>query len=673
MLTPIERVLFLLAALISLGLTALAARRIVRTIGRGQGRPKLDQLGRRLFSTIVNFVSFAPTFRVRRWTSVFHALVGWGFTFYLLVDLVDVTEAFLPGYVFLGGQVAGNLFRVGADVLSLGVLVGMAYLIVRRFLLRPDSLAVRSTTLLHPKARQGIRRDSAIVAGFIVLHVGSRFVGRSFALARDGADPWEPFATLLAGAWAGWTEAALVAALHVCFWIALGLILAFLPYFLYSKHLHLFFAPINFLLKPRRTSMGALDTLEFDDPSIEQFGAARLEHLSWTALVDAYACIMCNRCQDACPAYVTGKVLSPAALEINKRYFLNQEGGRLAAGEPSSQTLIDFAITPEAIWACTACGACIEVCPVGNEPMRDILEIRRHLVLTESAFPEQLQAAYRGMERSVNPWGLGPEKRLEWAAGLEVPLVAQMPDAEILWWVGCAPATDARAQKTARSLAQVLKTAGVRFAVLGPEERCTGDSARRSGNEYLFHELARANVETLNRVGPRRIVTTCPHCLHTLKNEYPAYGGRYEVIHHTQLLQELMTQGRLVLDGGAQAELMTFHDPCYLGRQNAIVDAPRQTLAMSGITLAEMADSRTGSFCCGAGGGQMWKEEEHGDERVNQRRLRQAQATGAKVLAVGCPFCLIMLGDAARQAGDTIAVRDVVEVVAEHLAPPSSA
>jgi len=661
MLTPVERVLFVLAAILSLSLTALAARRIVRTIGRGQGRPELDQLGRRLFTAIAKFVSFAPTFSVRRWTSVFHALVGWGFTFYLLVDLVDVTEA------FLGGEPVGNLFRLAADVLSVGVLVGMAYLIVRRFLVRPDSLTVRSTTLLHPKASRGIRRDSAIVAGFIVLHVGARFVGSSFVLASEGGNVWMPFASALSRAWAGWSEAALVAAIHVCFWVALGLILAFLPYFLYSKHLHLFFAPINFLLKPKRTSMGALDNLNFDDPSIEQFGAARLEHLSWTALVDAYACIMCNRCQDACPAYATGKVLSPAALEINKRYFLNQEGARLAAGETSSQTLLEFAITPEAVWACTACGACIEVCPVGNEPMRDILEIRRHLVLTESAFPEQLQAAYRGMERSVNPWGLGPEKRLEWAAGLDVPLVAQAPDAEVLWWVGCAPATDARAQKTARALAEVLKAAGVRFAVLGPQERCTGDSARRSGNEYLFNELAQANVETLNRVAPRRIVTTCPHCLHTLKNEYPAFGGHYEVIHHTQLLQELMTQGRLSLDGATKSELLTFHDPCYLGRQNGVIDAPRQALAGSGATVAEMADSRTQSFCCGAGGGQMWKEEEHGEERVNQRRLRQAEATGAKVLAVGCPFCLIMLGDAARQEGDSIAVRDVVEIVADRL------
>jgi Fe-S oxidoreductase len=669
MLTSVERVLFVLAALLSLTLTAIAVRRIVRTIGRGQGKPELGQFGRRVAEALIAFVTFLPTFRVRRWTSVFHAMVGWGFTFYLLVNLVDVTEAFLPGYVFLEGVRLGDLFRLGADVFSLFVLVGMTYLIGRRFVVRPSSLAVRESTLLHPKARFGIRRDSAIVAGFIVLHVGARFVGQSFLLALEGPDPWQPFASTLAGVWSGWSEAALEAALHVCFWFALGLILAFLPYFLYSKHLHLFFAPINFLLKPRRTSMGALDRLNFDDPSIEQFGASRLEHLSWTGLVDAYACIMCNRCQDACPAYATGKVLSPAALEINKRYFLNQEGGRLAAGAASSQSLLEFAITPEAVWACTACGACIDVCPVGNEPMRDILEIRRHLVLTESAFPEQLQAAFRGMERTSNPWSIGPEKRMEWAAGLDVPLAAQTPDAEILWWVGCAPATDARAQKTARALAQVLHAAGVRFAVLGSEERCSGDSARRSGNEYLFHELAQANVETLNRVAPRRIVTTCPHCLHTLKNEYPAFGGHYRVIHHTELLQELLVQGRLKLQEGAPSELFTFHDPCYLGRQNGVVEAPRQALGMAGATLAEMADHGRRSLCCGAGGGQMWKEEEHGDLRVNQLRLQQARATGAKVVAVGCPFCLIMLGDAAREQADALDVRDVVEVVADRLGP----
>lgn len=669
MLTLPEKILFLLAALLSLYLTVLATWRLIRTIGRGQGRPDWKALPGRVVGVVLKTVSFAPTFRTRFVTSLFHAFVGWGFTYYLLVNVGDVLRGYVPGFQLFGADSLGNLYRLGADVLSGGVLLGMAYLIVRRFLVRPAALATRATTLLHPKARAGIRRDSAIVAAFIVLHVGGRFVGETFALALEGRDPWQPLASAVARLWSAWPPDSLVIAAHVAWWFALGLILAFLPYFLYSKHLHLFFAPINFLLQPRRRSIGELERLNFDDPSIEQFGASRLEQLSWTSLVDAYACIMCNRCQEACPAYATGKVLSPAALEINKRYFLNQEGGRLARGEASSQSLLEFAIPAEAVWACTACGACIDVCPVGNEPMRDILDIRRHLVLTESVFPDQLQAAFRGMERTSNVWNIGPEKRMEWAAGLEVPTVASTKDFEILWWVGCAPATDARAQKTARAFAAVLKAAGVRYAVLGSEERCTGDSARRAGNEYLFHELATANVETLKRIGASRIVTTCPHCLHTLKNEYPAYGGSFNVLHHSQLIQELTQAGRLRLDGPAEAALTTYHDPCYLGRQNGVFDAPRASLAAAGVHLAEMPRSRADSFCCGAGGAQMWKEEAQGTERIGANRVREAVATGAKVLAVGCPFCMIMLGDQARQAGLPMEVRDLAEVVADRLPP----
>ena len=291
--------------------------------------------------------------------------------------------------------------------------------------------------------------------------------------------------------------------------------------------------------------MGELDKINFEDESITQFGVSKLEHLSRPQLMDAYACIMCNRCQDVCPANHTGKVLSPSALEINKRYQINQEGKALAAGAESSTPLIEFAISPEAVWACTSCGACIEVCPVGNEPMRDILDIRRSLVLMDNQFPTQLQQAFKGMERTGNPWNIAPESRLDWAKGFNVPTIEQNPEPDILWWVGCAPATDARAQKTAQAFAKVLNAAGVNFAVLGKMERCTGDSARRAGNEALFFELATGNVEMLNEVAPKRIVTTCPHCLHTLKNEYPAFGGNYEVIHHTQLIDELYKDGKL--------------------------------------------------------------------------------------------------------------------------------
>ncbi len=667
MLTLPEKLLFLLAILITAVLTYRAIRRLAGIIARGQGEPDWKAIPGQLLVALGKTATFAPVFRARFLTSLLHGLVAWGFIYYLLVNLGDVLEGFISDFDFLGAGPLGDIYHLGGDTLSVGVLIGMLGLLVRRYLLNPPSLQTRETTMLHGKARRGIRRDSVIVGAFILVHVGSRFLGESFEIASQRPEAWMPFATMVSTLWSRWPSAGLELATHAAWWLALGTILAFMPYFPYSKHIHLFFAPLNFLLQPDRPSIGALEPLDFEDESIEQFGAERLEHLSWKGLMDAYACIMCNRCQEACPAYATGKALSPAALEINKRYYLNQEGSNLADGEISSQGMLEYAISHEAVWACTACGACIDICPVGNEPMRDILEIRRHLVLMENSFPEQLQTAYRGMERTANPWSIPPEERLKWAEGLNVPTIADKPNAELLWWVGCAPATDARAQSTAQAFAKVLHHAGVDYAVLGSEERCTGDSARRSGNEYLFYELAQANVETLNRVAPKRIVTTCPHCLHTLKTEYPAFGGHYEVIHHTELLEELQSSGRLATEAKGFTDSVTYHDPCYLGRQNGVYEAPRRALHAIGLSPREMPLHRAKSFCCGAGGAQMWKEEEPGDERVSIQRVREAQGTGAGTMAVGCPFCMIMLTDAAGAEGNQIEVRDVVEILADRL------
>jgi len=667
-LTLQEKILFLLALLASILLTWRGVWRLKLIIARGDGELSWKLIPRRLTTVLLKTLTFRPVFRSRPITSFLHGLVGWGFAFYLLVNIGDLLQAFIPGLVFLGHGWIGNAYRLLADVLSVGVLIGMASLMVRRFILRPAALQIRDSTKLHPKARQSIRRDSAIVGFFILLHIGFRFLGESFHLAATARDAWQPFASATALAWADLiSPTGLEIAMHVAWWMALGLILVFLPYFPQSKHIHLFFAPLNFLLRPEWRSIGELARLDFDDESKEQFGAERIEHLSRSALMDAYACIMCNRCQDACPAYTTGKVLSPAALEINKRYYLNQAGARLAAGAESEPTLLDFAITDEAVWACTACGACVDICPVGNEPMRDILDIRRHLVLMQNAFPEPFQAAYRGMERSGNPWNIAAEQRLDWAEGLQVPTVAERQHPELLWWVGCAPASDPRAQKTARVFASLLNAAGIDYAVLGKEEQCTGDSARRSGNEYLFHELATSNVELLNRVAPQRIVSTCPHCIHTIKNEYPAFGGNYEVVHHSQLLEELLRSGRLQGKPDASDESVTFHDPCYLGRINGIIAAPRQALQLAGSQMIEMPRTGAKSFCCGAGGAQMWKEEEQGDERVSSNRMREAINTEASSLAVGCPFCLIMLEDAAGESDNAPAVQDVAEIIAERL------
>jgi Fe-S oxidoreductase len=309
----------------------------------------------------------------------------------------------------------------------------------------------------------------------------------------------------------------------------------------------------------------------------------------------------------------------------------------------------------------------VDICPVNNEPMRDILDIRRNLSMMESAFPKQLEPALRGMERNLNPWNVSQADRMKWAEGLHVPTIEQNPTPDILWWVGCAAATDARAQKTAQAFAQILNAAGVNFAVLGKNEACTGDSARRAGREDIFFGLASQNVSTLNEVAPQRIVTTCPHCLHTIQNEYPAFGGNYRVIHHTQLINELVGAGKIQLEVTEDDLKVTFHDPCYLGRHNGILEAPRQALGSAGALTIEMPRHGKKSFCCGAGGAQMWKEEEAGTERVNTARFAEAKATGVETLAVGCPFCLTMMTDASQADGGAVNVMDVAEIVAKRL------
>ncbi|MBN1537337.1 MAG: 4Fe-4S dicluster domain-containing protein [Anaerolineales bacterium] len=679
MLSLPEKIIFILAAVASGYGAYCAAIRITRIVARGRGKPDYRVAQRRLLSVAFKVISFQPVFRLRFWPSLFHGLVAWGFIYYLLVNLGDILVAFIPGFHFLGEGIVGDLYRLGSDILSVAVLTGMAALIIRRFVLKPEAMNTRNDIQLDPLTRRGIRQDSAIVSAFILLHVGARFLGESMRLAEAGADVWQPFATSIMPIWDGMSAMTLKVGEHLAFWLALGAILAFVPYFLFSKHLHLFMAPLNFLLKPERYSIGELSALDFDDDSIEQFGALRLEDLGWEQLLDSYACIMCYRCQEVCPAYNTGKILSPAVMEINKRYLMNIEGAKLATGASSTQSLLEFVIPAEAVWACTACGACVDICPVGNEPMRDIMDIRRALILMENDFPEPLQTAFRGMERTGNPWNIPPAERLKWAEGLNVPTVTQNPGFDVLWWVGCAPATDARAQKTARAFAQILNAAGVNFAVLGEQEQCTGDAARRAGNEYLFNELATANVEILNEVNPKHIVTTCPHCLHTLKNEYPAFRGNYDVVHHSQMIQELMADGRIQIrsqvrdensNNQYRREKTVFHDPCYLGRQNGILREPRSILEKAGANLVEMKDQGNKSFCCGAGGAQMWKEEEHGVERVSASRFRQAQETGAAILAVGCPFCLTMLNDANIEAGESMQVLDVAELLLARMDTP---
>ena len=670
MLPLIQRILFLIFAAITIGFALRGFYRLYRRVaaGRQDADSRFDHLPRRILYALVTTLTQSRTFRKRRVISIFHSFIFYGFTFYLLVNLVDAIDGFVPlSFAALG--LAGNIYVLLADVLSALVLVGVIALVIRRFLL-PSRVDFRfnDRTMLHPSVKQRyITFDSIVVSSFILFHVGSRAVGAGAKLAAEGPDRFAPFATLLSHLF---TPQNALAWRIFGYWGALGSVLAFLVYFPYSKHIHIFLAPAKYLVA-RSVASGVLPPVALDmEAETPKLGAEKLEDLAWPRLLDAYACIQCNRCQDVCPATATGKSLSPSALEINKRMELNEiskHQPKFESGQASPNPLLRFALSPEAAWACTTCGACIDVCPVGDEPMLDIIDIRRQQVMIEGEFPAQLQTAFRGMERSNNPWGISHEKRLDWAEGLNVRTTDENPEPDVLFWVGCAASYDPQSQKTARAFVQLLNHAGVNFAVLGKRECCTGDTARRSGNEYLYRQLADANVATLNEVKPRLIVASCPHCMNTVGQEYKQLGGDFKVMHHTEYLETLVANGKLVAE--AAESKVTYHDPCYLGRHNGVYDAPRNLLNILSNTVVEMPRNRENSFCCGAGGAQFWKEEEPGSERISDNRYREAeQSLGGdqeKVLAVGCPFCKSMLESTPGKGTDRIAIRDVAELLLE--------
>jgi Fe-S oxidoreductase/nitrate reductase gamma subunit len=668
MLPRSHQIAFLLFAAITLTWGAIGFYRLAKRIHRGRPdpEPRFDHIPTRIARSLLTTLTQSRTFRKRPIVSIFHAFIFYGFTFYILVNLLDAVDGFHPL------QITYAPYLAVTDTLTFLVLVGVIALVIRRFALpaRRD-FRFNPRTLLHPDIQHNrITRDSLIVSIFILFHVGSRALGAAARIALVPATH-QPFATLLSHSISpGRAQAVEIFA----YWGALGSVLAFLAYFPYTKHIHIFLAPLNYATA-RSQPTGVIPPLDLnlETEAEPKIGAALLEDLAWSRLLDAYACIQCNRCQDVCPASATGKSLSPAALEINKRMELNHLAGTaFDTGAPSSTPLLQFALSPEAAWACTTCGACVDICPTQNEQMLDILDIRRHQVMIAGDFPSQLQTAFRGMERAQNPWGINRAKRLDWAEGLDVPTTDEKPAPEVLYWVGCAASYDPSAQKTARAFVQLLTHAKVDFAVLGKKECCTGDPARRAGNEVLYRQLADENVSTLNTLRPKLIVATCPHCLNSIANEYKQIGGDYQVLHHTQYLESLAAQGKL--PASQSPATVTYHDPCYLGRHNGVYDAPRNLLNILSNDVQELPRNRENSFCCGAGGAQFWKEEEPGDQRIADNRFAEAQTTlaesrsesSAKVLAVGCPFCKSMLTSTPlKAASEDIQIKDIAELLLE--------
>jgi len=658
-----ERIAFVLVVIVCGGLATRGFLRIGRIVRLGGPAERTDRLAARLIRALIEVGLQRTIAKARPLVSLAHSFVFFGFAFYLLVNVNDVVEAYVEGWSTIGAGPAAGVFNLLSDLFSVLVLIGMVALLVRRFVVKPRTLEFNSNVILQPEVAGGaVRRDSLIVGVFILLHVGARWLGTAFHLAHDGhGDPWLPAASVMATAFAGMSPDALEVAVHVCWWLAMGLIVLFLPYFPHSKHLHLMVAPLNLALR-RSAPRGELDGVA----DVSAPGARALTDLAWPALLDSYACIMCNRCQEVCPAHASGTPLSPAALEINKRYWLNANSSSLlSAGE--APMLLEFATSPAAAWSCTTCYACVEICPVGNEPMVDLVQMRRAMIFAGDA-PDELAEVLRSLDEKGNSFGQSARRRAKWTRGLDF----KIPDArkqavEYLWYVGDFASYDPQCQEISRTVARILHAAGVDFGILYEGEKSAGNDVRRTGEEGLFESLTEQNVETLAGCEFERIFTTDPHTFNALENEYGDEVGA-PVEHYTTLLLRLLESGELELNGGDGGRA-TYHDPCYLGRYNGGFDAPRALIEACGTELVEMPRNREQSFCCGAGGGRIWMKD-HDDltERPSESRIREALSLGPiDYFVVSCPKDLTMYRDAVKSTGNDgkIEVRDIAEFVAD--------
>ena len=645
--------------------------------------------------------------KLLRWSvpGAAHAATFWGFIV-LLLTIIEVYGALFSRTFAIPG--IGHWAVIGflEDLFAVGVLAGIITFTVIRLRNDPHKEGRRSRFFgSHTRA-------AWVVLGMIAAVIVTLLIYRG-AQQNTGVFPYPH-----GWAFASWVVAQILhplgygvnSVLEVVFILAqLGVVLAFLVVVTYSKHLHIGLAPLNILFSRRPDALGPLEpmrsngkVLDFEeaDPDTDTFGIGKVEDLSWKGMLDLGTCTECGRCQSQCPAWATGKPLNPKQLILDLRdhafakapYLLATEDERVTLSAAmlaeAERPLVGYAdvngvIDPEVLWACTNCGACVNECPVDIEHIDHINGMRRHQVLVESAFPQEATTMLNNLERKGNPWGMAEDRRADWITELdfEVPVLdGTIPEGiEYLFWVGCAGALEDRAKKTTKAIAELLHAAGVSFAVLGPAEACTGDPARRLGNEFVFTMLAQQNIETLNDAGlaagtGKKVIASCPHCFNTISREYPQLGGYYEVIHHTQLLARLVEDGKLTPVNPVE-EKITYHDPCFLGRHNKVYTPPRSIIdAVPGIQAEEMHRCKGKGFCCGAGGARMWLEERTG-KRINEERIDEALALDPDTITTACPYCTVMLGDAVNakkasgEARQTLEVIDVAQLLIRSVRP----
>jgi Fe-S oxidoreductase len=639
-------------------------------------------LGFRIKSILLNVLLQKKNFN-EPLRGIMHAFIFYGFITYLIHTTnqmvagvfgywMNLHELYTFSLIGVLSETANHVYEFMVQGVSFLVLLGLGFFAWRRWVARAKGLDYHSpasaivilmiaTLMVSTLLGEGAKFLSTKYTEFSNHSFIAAGIGTSLShmgLSNDGADLFY----------------------QAMWWMHILTVFTFMLYVPTSKHGHLIYAPMNYFFATD-TPKGQLSKINLEDENAI-WGANKVQDFPWPNLMDGLSCIECGRCQVQCPANRTGKVLNPKAIIVELKHALMDQMPQVAEARKAGKTaeeimgletnvIGDKYISEEAIWGCTTCYACVEACPVGNNQVNAIVEMRRNLVLAESKFPSELQGAFTNMENNSNPWGVGAHTRADWAEGLGVKTMAEDSNVDVLYWVGCAGAFDERSKSTARSFVKILQKANVKFGILGTEENCSGDSARRGGNEYLYQTLAQANVDTMNGYNVKKVVTACPHCYNTIKNEYPQFGGNFEVVHHSEFINELIQEKKIEVDISLDdtKKPITYHDPCYLGRYNDGYENPRDIVnTVSGSNLVEAEDHHSKSLCCGAGGAQMWMEEQNND-RVNIKRTNQLLDTGASTIAVACPFCMTMMTDGVKAAGkvEEVKVKDIAELVAEKL------